>query len=246
MVPSLLGMRVTSPRRRHQRSAMSLWSPVCTSWSYRPKNSWRRYSRPLSEFLAPIILSMRSSGSGAPVSWCELMRFKISFSQHQFSSSWEGHSTKSRSTLVPANMSNLVLPQMPCMACPNSWKNVTTSSCFSKDGADAVGLVKLHTMAATGYCLGVDTPLTRGNTAAWLYLPSRGNRSRKKCPSNTPESVSYTAYISTSGCHTGGSCTRKNVRDSSSWYRSSSARVVFSIGKYWETSSSRNWWNRSL
>ncbi|TNN65766.1 hypothetical protein EYF80_024059 [Liparis tanakae] len=36
-----------------------------------------------------------------------------------------------------------------CMTCPNSWKYVSTSSCCRSDGASAVGLLKLATMAAT-------------------------------------------------------------------------------------------------
>lgn len=60
---------------------------------------------------------------------------------------------------------------------PTHWNSVTTSSCRSSDGALSVGLVKLHTIAATGSTRPraaspvspagpASQPLMSGNTAA--------------------------------------------------------------------------------
>eukprot|EP00965_Chrysotila_dentata_P039674 1318580-Pleurochrysis_carterae.AAC.4 len=117
-----------------------------------------------------------SSGIGSPVSWCLLIRASASGFQHQFSSICEGASTKSRSTRVPANISSSTVEQSWCITCPNSWKNVSTSRWVSKAGDSAVGLGKLHTMAATG---GMRRPPSTQpgcspKHAAWPYLPARG------------------------------------------------------------------------
>lgn len=61
------------------------------------------------------------------------------------------------------------------MTWPNSWKYVSTSSCCSSDGASAVGLLKLATMAATDIWRvpsGSRQPGWRPKQAAWPYFPS--------------------------------------------------------------------------
>ena len=99
------------------------------------------------------ILSMISFGTFSPVCQCPLTRARISFSQHQFSSACEGHSTKSLSVLVPEKRLYLVWPNTPCITWPNSWKNVSNSECRNTEGFSEVAFVKLHTIARTGYYL---------------------------------------------------------------------------------------------
>ena len=71
------------------------------------------------------------------------------------------------------------------MTWPNSWKYVSTSSCCSRDGASAVALLKLATMAATDIWRepsGKRQPGCRPKQAAWPYFPSLGqseHRSRR-------------------------------------------------------------------
>ncbi len=51
------------------------------------------------------------------------------------------------------NFAKFAFAQIWCITCPNSWKNVSTSSCVNNDGLLLVALVKLQTIAQTGSCL---------------------------------------------------------------------------------------------
>ena len=107
--------------------------------------------KPTFTFFAASILSSKSRGSVAPVSWCFDRRFRPSTVQHQFSSIWEGASTKSRGHL--ASVVELPSPaeHKPCMMCPNSWKNVTQFECRNNAGLpSAEGAGKLHNIQSTG------------------------------------------------------------------------------------------------
>ncbi len=61
-------------------------------------------SKPELKVLACSILSSSASGIGAPVWWWTANLFSTSGVRSQFSLSWEGNSTKSRATLVPARV----------------------------------------------------------------------------------------------------------------------------------------------
>ena len=51
---------------------------------------------------------------------------------------------------MPVCDSYLPSPSMPCSACPNSWRKVSSSSNVSSDGAVSVGLVKFITSDTSG------------------------------------------------------------------------------------------------
>ena len=60
-------------------------------------------------------------------------------------------------------------PTSVCTRWPNSWKNVTTSSCVISPGSPGWPPGRLQTSAASGIWRPA-TPVRIGNSAAWLYL----------------------------------------------------------------------------
>ena len=71
-------------------------------------------------------------------------------SHGQFSSICDGASTKSCGTLVPEKREYFACVRIVCIAWPNSWKIVSTSSCDMSDGLSGWGGGKLQTSAQTG------------------------------------------------------------------------------------------------
>ena len=143
------------------------------------KPSWRIIAFAARKVRARFIFSNSASGIGAPDSWWRANRSSAARSQHQFSMIWDGSSTKSHATLVPARLRTSTRDSRWCSRCPNSWNSVSTSSCVSRAGLSPTGGVTLPQIRPRCGPMAPSrsTPETRPFIHAPPRFSSRGNRS---------------------------------------------------------------------
>ena len=94
---------------------MSAEAAVWIAWSKEARTIWRMLRIPELALREASSAAISASGIGSPVWWCADIRASAAGCQHQFSSIWEGASTKSRSTRVPANISSSALLHSWCI-----------------------------------------------------------------------------------------------------------------------------------
>mmetsp|Transcript_64561 Transcript_64561/g.187086 ORF Transcript_64561/g.187086 Transcript_64561/m.187086 type:complete len:214 (-) Transcript_64561:115-756(-) len=197
------------------------------------------------------IVEMVSSGTLAPVAWCAPTRRKKPGSEANFSRAMLGTSRKSCSTppghgtigQAQDKMLKRVVVHKQCIACPNSWNNVSISLNRSSAGFPSCARGKLEMFAHAGTHRSPVVGSTKDGASGMIIwcpnLPSRGNWSRNKCPTTQP--AFRTSKATTSSCHTGAEGLRTNSKPNNSEYTRKHPSIVASSGKNSFNFSSSSW-----